>query len=490
MPGMKRLLIITESFPPRRTSGSFRIEGFFKYLPQCGILPAVFKASSPTLAPYPDNDFTPPSHTVFSVPWYPPNKRWKSFPLKAFLRVFPVGWWLVRHLERLEIVQRLRRSLLAVASQFRPDAVLASGPPPIAYLLGEVVHDALRIPLILDFRDPWSAFHNTYYRHWIDYLFERSYEARLLRKAALVLVNTATSARLFQTLLRVPRSKVAVLTNGYDEDIFASAESIPRVFPPNQFTILYSGAFTRPDRHPRLQPFFRFFGFQYQPLQTCNGFRWPGYFLEALKQVLSNHPQWAKTLRAVFVGHFSREILQLLKSFPVPSVVTVRPPVSETLSVRMMLDANLLLLLQVGQWYRGQDFLPMIPGKLYSYLRSGTPILAPVQKSDIWDLIRDLGAGEVMEPADVPAIAGAITRPFLAWQQRGAVRHLPPPGIHRFERRELTRRLSELLHRLWEFQQSLPAANADLTSSPAPDLIFGNLSTRIGPVSPMEMPRS
>lgn len=488
MHGMKRLLIIAESFPPRRTSGSFRIEGFFKYLPEFGIQPAVFTASSPTLEPYPGCDFRPPSHRVFNVPWYSPGKRWNSFSVKAFLRAFPVGWWLVRQMERREILRRLTPSLLAAVSEFRPDAVLASGPPPVAYLLGELLHDALNIPLILDFRDPWSAFHNTYYRHWVDYLLERRCEARLLRKAALILANTPTSAKLFRTLLNVSSDKLAVLTNGYDEAAFVSAETIPPIFPPNHFTILYSGVFTRPDRHPGIQPFLRFLGFQYQPLRTCNKLRWPGHFLDALKQVLNDHPDWAETLRVVFVGCFSQEICRLLKTFPIPSVITVRAPVSETVSVRMMLDANLLLLLQVGQWYRGRDFLPMIPGKLYSYLRSGTPILAPVQKSDIWDLIRQFDAGDVMEPTDVHAIAEAIKRRYLAWQQRGAIHRLPPPGIQRFERRELTRRLSELLHRLWGSQQSSPSATAYPTSSSASPLVFWNPTASTEPVLPAEMP--
>ena len=110
--------------------------------------------------------------------------------------------------------------------------------------------------------------------------------------------------------------------------------------------------------------------------------------------------------------------------------------------------ANLLLLLQIEMKLSGRDYCTAVPGKLYNYLRSGTRILAPVQNGDTAALIRRFGAGTVVPPRDVDAIAATLASEINPWRTARLQRMQPSDALREYDRRNLTSLLVEVLQRV------------------------------------------
>ena len=49
-------------------------------------------------------------------------------------------------------------------------------------------------------------------------------------------------------------------------------------------------------------------------------------------------------------------------------------------------------------YFSGKSVCTAVPGKLFNYLRSGTPILAPMEYSEAAQIIRKYNAGDVVPP--------------------------------------------------------------------------------------------
>ena len=137
----RKLLILTYHFPPSAASGSFRMIGFARHLPDFGWQAVVV---APPRTPWEPTDEAlldrvPPETAVYRIP-YPGG--WITKPIRKF---FPVGIWLP------PAAVGCYRAIRA----HRPDAVVTSGPPHTIHLLGRHLHRRFGLPWVADFRDPW-----------------------------------------------------------------------------------------------------------------------------------------------------------------------------------------------------------------------------------------------------------------------------------------------------------------------------------------------
>jgi glycosyltransferase involved in cell wall biosynthesis len=103
-------------------------------------------------------------------------------------------------------------------------------------------------------------------------------------------------------------------------------------------------------------------------------------------------------------------------------------------SIAAQRAADVLVLLIPHNKGRGDQVLS---GKVFEYLAARRPILAAVPPTGIAaDLILRLGAGEVVDPDDVPALEAALERLSDRWNSAG----LPDVEIPAAERVRLSRR--------------------------------------------------
>ena len=137
---MRRLLLLTYHFPPSSASGTFRMLGFARHLPRYGWQTVV--VAPPSLPWEPDDPEllrqVPPETVIFPVPY----RRGSLLQ-----RLAPFSVWLPKALAAGRIAIR----------EYRPEAVLTSGPPHQVHLLGLALSRRHRLPWVADFRDPWIA---------------------------------------------------------------------------------------------------------------------------------------------------------------------------------------------------------------------------------------------------------------------------------------------------------------------------------------------
>ena len=88
-----------------------------------------------------------------------------------------------------------------------------------------------------------------------------------------------------------------------------------------------------------------------------------------------------------------------------------------------------------------------MPGKIYEYLRSGTPILAVVEKpSEVAAFIEEHDRGAAFAIGDSAGIAGFLERAYTDWCEKNWVSELPfSDAVRKFDSVSLTRSLAEAL---------------------------------------------
>jgi glycosyltransferase involved in cell wall biosynthesis len=334
--------------------------------------------------------------------------------------------------------------LIRLVARERPAAVYASSPPEDIALLAHAVSRECDLPLVLDFRDQWSYQSSAPYRHFVDFLLERRLEKRVLAESDQVIVTTRAAAELLVRVLGVPSSKVTVLPNGYDERDFpdgATSEPLAE----GKFNIVYAGELTVREVEKRGGArFAKSLGFGYHPLGVDTRGRSPDALLEALERLLDRRPQLQDRIVLWLVGTDPRMPSSRMRGFRYHSVLRVLPRVPAAEAVRMTRGAQLLVLLQNLYFLNGKPFCVAIPGKLYSYLRTGQRILASVQSSEISETIERLGAGTTVPPMDVVGLETALECEVERWQRGGQSATLQR-DISQFDRRHLSGVLANLV---------------------------------------------
>jgi hypothetical protein len=133
------------------------------------------------------------------------------------------------------------RAGLRAARRQRFDAVLATTPLPTAALIGQSISKRLGIPLVVDFRDPWTRFYAAPRRLPPLAAFERRLEEDLLRHASALIV-VIRDAQIGQVGRPELESKIRLVPNGYDEDDFVGLA--PMELP--RFSIVHAGQLRYP----------------------------------------------------------------------------------------------------------------------------------------------------------------------------------------------------------------------------------------------------
>jgi glycosyltransferase involved in cell wall biosynthesis len=267
-------------------------------------------------------------------------------------------------------------------------------------------------PWLADFRDPWTQYviyqHLSQSRSRIDAVLEH----HMLKAADMVSVTCPATAQGFQELYpSLSKDKFVVLTNGYD------AEDFTRPVKPSsdRFTIAYTGRFD--DRK-----------------NTSS------FFLEALKDLRSEHPEVVSEIEIIFAGSSGDNIRSLLKQWSLEENIKLIGYVPHLESVELLLKSHILLLTLNDELGVNLTY----PGKLFEYLAAQKSILALVPEGATADLIRDMNAGPIIAPYNVSAIKQAILDLYRKYKQSESLAK-DYNNLQLFERRTLTRKLAQHL---------------------------------------------
>jgi glycosyltransferase involved in cell wall biosynthesis len=132
-----------------------------------------------------------------------------------------------------------------------------------------------------------------------------------------------------------------------------------------------------------------------------------------------------------------RSVKKMAEEYGLSGCVNIVGPLGRILSLRRLVQSDLLLLLAEGLTLQ-------IPGKTYEYLRAGRPILALTSGGALADLLRKAGGAWVVDPVNDNAVLGALREAYHGWND-GAVAPEPDRAVVAdFDRRQLAGRFAEL----------------------------------------------
>lgn len=458
---MRRVLMISETFPPFNVSGSQRAFQFAKYLPEYGYLPSVVSAEpestdpvdpglleqldgrirlerinklGPKILPLlrllrtllrplvllvravrpaparepgpvapPPADSNEPARTAFPADSLPLHRRpWHT-----------LAWLFNFHID-LAVPMLLRAIKIHRQDPF--DLVWVTGPSSRNLLVGYWASRLLRKPLVLDIRDPW-----TYGSLWSPFspltaALEKRWARIILAASSLsVFTSPLTMAAMQQRYPGRAASRMCTITNGHTGDL-----DVPplRSIGPDNCLMSYTGSL-----NPR---------------------RRPDVLFEALQRA-SRNPEVAASLRLQFVGGMAGHEATI-SELGLQEQVLVVGQVSHEASRGYMRGADVNLLLQTIA--TGQD---VIAGKTFEYLAARRPILAVVAPDggDAW-LLRRTGGGRVVPFDDPDAVAAEMTRLWKLWKDGVLADSVADVDLEPYSRRHLTADLARLLDEVVE----------------------------------------
>jgi glycosyltransferase involved in cell wall biosynthesis len=444
---MKRVLMIAYIYPPQGGPGVQRTVKFVRYLPRYGWEPLVLTVREP----YDNTNID--SSMLAEVAHVRAVAKTRHLTCRSFTRFWAACGWLLAPLLLLAgrrpadlpdaMLWRTAKCLypdleatwlptailegLAMVRRYRPQVLYATSPPSTDLLVGLGLSWLTRLPLVVDFRDPWA----TNFAPFGDGMWRRRLDAHLERlvvnRAACVI---SVTPRMTETLVndyrQVPRERFVTISNGYDPE---DSPPAPAVRPDaGRFCIAHLG--------------------------SCFGTRSPAVFLQALQRVFASTPQMRQDLRVRFVGQVESG-KELLAAPEFADIVESTGPVDHRAAATYLVTSDILLLIQHPGALVGTT------GKVFEYLAAPGHILAcGPPDGEAAAFLRQAGGATIVDGSDPAAVAEAIRRLYAAWKQGTLDGRRDPAIVRQFDRRELTRQLATVLDECCERSPLLKASRA------------------------------
>jgi glycosyltransferase involved in cell wall biosynthesis len=434
---VKSVLVISYYFPPSGGPGVQRVLKFVKYLPEFGWRPVVLTVEN---GDYPARDESLlaeiPKHamvyrTRIPEPYRlyrrltgrPPDspvdvenipkgssKRPLADRVAEFIRstfFIPdarIGWFPFAVAKGREVIHREGIQ-----------ALYSSSPPYTSSLIARALHRKSRLPWIAGFRDPWTGFLSTPKRWALPHMVDKHLERSVLEEASGI--EIAWQGIQHDALRKFPaldRSKFRHLPNGFDRADFPDIPPQPN----ERFTVTYAG--------------------------SMYGKRNPASFFTALEELIREGSINPARIQLRFVGRFGSEVQEIFRKASFHASIKVMPyrPHSESIAELVKADALLLVVDEVD----GSEGI--VPGKIFEYIGAGRPIIALAPPGAVADLIAETGSGYVAANRDIQAIKHAFRECYGKFGYHRRQFRQNEDAVRKYERREVTRRLAELLDRV------------------------------------------
>lgn len=423
---MKRVLIIVYYWPPSGGAGVQRWLKFAKYLPEFGWQPVIYTPENPDFQ-LKDTSLVQevsPEVEVIKRPIWEPYGFYRNLFGKQKEAALSTGLkdkkgfasylanWIRGNLFipdpkvfwRKPSVRFLKKYL----QESPVDLIVSSGTPHSMHLIAYDLKEALGIPWIADFRDPWSELDMLKDYHISSSRMEkyRKLEQMVLEKSDLALTTSEVWA---DDLKRLGADNSVCITNGYDEEDFSSSPEEYAEFVCSHFGLL-------------------------------NHLRNPRDLWKVLEELLEEEQQFADKFRLHLGGTIDSDIIEEIKSFPLLSArLKVFPYLSHEEVIDEYLKSSLLLLLL----FNSNSGKGNIPGKLFEYLAAEKSILAfGPARGDSAKIVEEFG-GLFLQYDHAPS---AQLKEWILAKFKGADKSSKDPS--QFSRRALTAKLKEQMEQL------------------------------------------
>ena len=434
---MKRVLIITYYWPPSGGSGVQRWLKMSKYLPENGWQPVIYtteNAEYPIIDPSLEKDVAPETE-VIRRPIFEPYAFYKKFlGLKkeetvkiGFIqeKEKQKGWkeylslWIRGNLfipdARRWWVKPSVRYLKSYLKDHPVDAIISTGPPHSMHLIAMKLKEALGIPWVADFRDPWTEidYYNDLHLTRCSDRKHHRLEHEVLTKADKVVTVAPDGAR---RLGRLGNRNVGIIYNGFDRDDDAETP----IKQNDKFSITYLGVLSK--------------------IQN------PENLWQVLGELVKEDADFSKNIQINMIGQIDSSVTSSIEEQGLSQYVTYSPYIPhDQVSAVHRSSTLLLLLLMPDSEPRAKGLLT---GKLFEYLASGRPILCiGPEDGDAARILKETQAGVTVRFEDKERMKEVVKGLY----QRYLENDLPDNAdaeIERYSRRALTKQYAQILNHI------------------------------------------
>ncbi|GEM_PF-1040048 len=305
-----------------------------------------------------------------------------------------------------------RHAAQAIAGSVKIDACIGEHSPDAGLFLARWFSRKYGVPWVADFRDPILQPFKPFAR-----LLYRPLARRLLRTASGAINVNEVWADMDRKLFGC---QSRTIPNGFDPEEFSDSTDGPANAP---LTIAYMG---RIDRAQRLET-----------------------FLEGLviaRQSLG--AEFSSRIRFQYRGVSHDHVANLVARFGLADVCDSAPRISRQQSLRLLVKADLLLLLSADQGLLTDEFYSrgFYPAKAFEYFGARRPIICvPGDGGLLDDLIRETETGVVLRSSD--EITHYIIRSAALHQRGESIAYDPSEqAVSYYTRRNLAGRLADVLN--------------------------------------------
>jgi hypothetical protein len=423
----KKVLIICYYWPPAGGPGVQRWLKFVKYLPEFGIDPIVFCPQNPN---YPIIDQSllneVPKHVaIIKQPIKEPYALAKLFSKKS---ATTISSGVIPKSQKQTLIEKLmlyvrgnyfipdaRKNWVEPSVSFlsnylrdqQIDAIITTGPPHSLHLIGLQLKQQFNLKWVADFRDPWTTigYHKALKLTKSSKLKHQTLEAQVLNSADHIVVTSNHTQAEFKTKTEQP---ISVITNGYDN------HSVRVEGRDEKFTLSHIGSLLS-ERNPKV-------------------------LWEVLAELIQSNIEFASKFQLNLVGVVSEDVLESIHKSGLETYVNLVGYVSHDDAIKFQLKSRLLLLIEIDS----EDTKAIIPGKLFEYLVSETPILAiGPEDSDIQQIITETNTGSYFSYHQRENLKTRLVSYFKAYQQDTLT--INPIGLQKYSRKNLTKVLSSVI---------------------------------------------
>ena len=424
---MKKVLIITYYWPPAGGPGVQRWLKFVKYLPEFGIEPIVYIPENPTY-PILDGAFAKdvsPHLTIIKKRIFEPygfaSMFYKNKVKKMSAGIIPnsnkqrfsekIALWVRGNLfipdARVFWVKPSVRFLEKYIQEHAIDTIITTGPPHSLHLIGIKLQQRLNVKWVADFRDPWTTIgyqKDLKLSKYSEFKHKRL-ERKVLRSADQVIVTSQTTKADFA---RITGKPIEIITNGFDQ------EKVVTGVLDEKFSLAHIGSL----------------------LSERN----PAFLWQTLSELVNEVPGFGDHLELKLIGTLSPEVLESIRLYQLEEFLNNLGYVTHDEAIAQQRSSQVLLLIEINSLHTRS----IIPGKLFEYIVSGRPIVAiGPNGSDFAEIIESTSTGIFIDYAGKELLKRTILALYESYLEGSLT--VEPVGLDQYSRRNLTRKLSELL---------------------------------------------
>jgi len=452
---MAKILVISYSFPPCGGSPVPRKIGFTENLKVLGhelfVLTVREETYQKLLYARIDNSFDEniKNLQIFRTRAFTPTliiKILHKLRLSRLVRmIFPICptmfWTIPATLKGLKIIKKEKINLIISMSM-----------PIGSHFPAYVLHKITKLPWIGDYADPIAHGFQSIWFTKLNYKLMQYIEKVLCRNAAGSIMISPTSKDILLSMHpRLDSNKAISITNAYD----VLHETKRSRNPSNKFKIVHSGNtgghFKEKGKTRSLIK--RILSFpiklmEYRPHRADYSQQSLEPLFRAVRKIIDEKPDLKEKIEIVLNGGLHPKDKILTEILDIQNIVKVTGTTTHTESLNIINKADLLYFPLPRDIQKEKNYC--ITSKIFFYIASLNPILAPIQDGDAKEIITKTGLGIFLKPLDIDELKNAILTTYN--EKMSGIESVKPDidYIKTLSRLEKTKELNELIKKALE----------------------------------------